>query len=167
MEYNGHWKTDGRRDYHDEQHLKIYARMIQSPRSLTTCSRGAGRPVARQKKCKLRPDLAAVVPGPGKEPGAQQNCLPRSELCRWIGYRGSHSVRRSRSAPDGYRGRMLIDLLIVGGERAQCAQSRPAASDWFCPASSGNVIFTRGKSGRGGGPSEAADTVQALRQRVH
>ena len=62
---------------------------------------------------------------------------------------------------------MLIDLLIVGGERAQCAQSRPAASDWFCPASSGNVIFTRGKSGRGGGPSEAADTVQALRQRVH
>ena len=28
MEYNGHWKTDGRRDYQDEQHLKIYARMI-------------------------------------------------------------------------------------------------------------------------------------------
>jgi hypothetical protein len=122
VEYNGHWKTDGRRDYHDEQHLKIYARMIQSPRSLTTCSRGAGRPVARQKKCKLRPDLAAVVPGPGKEPGAQQNCLPRSELCRWIGYRGSHSVRRSRSAPDGYRGRdadRLIDR--GGGTSAVCA----------------------------------------------
>lgn len=28
VEYNGHWKTDGRRDYQDERHLKIYARII-------------------------------------------------------------------------------------------------------------------------------------------
>ena len=35
---------------------------------------------------------------------------------------------------------MLIDLLMVG-ERARFAQSPPAVSDWFCRASSGDVLW--------------------------